>query len=82
MNKEEFIRRFQHIRQVKPEADFPLLKAGKPAAVLIPIIERADATILPLANVGWSDRPGGERPLYVQAGNKVTGRSIRPERKS
>ncbi|GAA6183148.1 MULTISPECIES: CoA pyrophosphatase [Alteromonadaceae] len=42
MNKEEFIRRFQHIRQVKPEADFPLLKAGKPAAVLIPIIERAD----------------------------------------
>ena len=42
----------------------------------IPIIERADTTLLPLANVGWSERPGGERPLYVQSGNKVTHRSV------
>lgn len=43
MNKQEFIRRFQHPRRVLPEADFPLVGPGKPAAVLIPIIERADA---------------------------------------
>ncbi|MDO6693447.1 CoA pyrophosphatase [Aliiglaciecola sp. 3_MG-2023] len=42
MNKEEFVRRFQHIRKIKPEADFPLTEVGKPAAVLIPIIERVD----------------------------------------
>ena len=42
----------------------------------IPIIERADTTLLPLANEGWSERPGGERPLYVQAGNKITERSV------
>ena len=42
----------------------------------IPIIERVDETILPLANVGWSDRDGGERPLYLQTGNLVTKRSV------
>jgi len=42
----------------------------------IPIIERANETLLPLANVGWSERDGGERPLYVQSGNLVTGRSV------
>lgn len=40
MNKLEFIRRFQHLRNIEPEQDFPLKKPGKPAAVLIPIIER------------------------------------------
>ncbi|WJG11012.1 CoA pyrophosphatase [Aliiglaciecola sp. LCG003] len=40
MNKNDFLSRFQHARLVTPEADFPLLKPGKPAAVLIPIIER------------------------------------------
>ncbi len=43
----------------------------------IPIIERASKTLLPLANVGWSERDGGERPLYVQAGNLVTERSVK-----
>ena len=41
----------------------------------IPIVERATADFLPLANQGWSERPGGERPLYVQDGHLVTGRS-------
>jgi len=42
----------------------------------IPIIERATTQFLPLANVGWSERPGGERPLYTQSGNLVTERSV------
>lgn len=42
----------------------------------IPIVERATAQFLPLANVGWSERPGGERPLYVQSGSLVTERSV------
>ncbi|MCB8984388.1 MAG: anaerobic sulfatase maturase [Ardenticatenaceae bacterium] len=42
----------------------------------IPIVERATAQFLPLANIGWSERPGGQRPLYTQAGHLVTERSV------
>ncbi len=42
----------------------------------IPIVERATSDLLPLANLGWSERPGGERPLYTQQGNLVTERSV------
>ena len=42
----------------------------------IPIIERATADFLPLANQGWSERVGGERPLYIQDGHLVTERSV------
>ena len=42
----------------------------------IPIIERVTTQILPLANLGWSERDGGERPLYVQSGDQVTDRSV------
>lgn len=42
----------------------------------IPIIERASASVLPIANEGWSERPGGERPLYKIEGNLVTERSV------
>ena len=42
----------------------------------IPIIERATTQILPLANVGWSERDGGGRPLYTQTGSQITDRSI------
>lgn len=45
----------------------------------IPIIERATAETLPVANQGWSARPGGDRPLYTQIGELVTERSITPE---
>jgi uncharacterized protein len=45
----------------------------------IPIVERATSETLPLANQGWSERPGGERPLYTQIGELVTGRSVKPE---
>jgi uncharacterized protein len=42
----------------------------------IPIVERATPQTLPLANQGWSERPGGERLLYTQSGSLVTERSV------
>lgn len=45
----------------------------------IPIVERVTETMLPLADEGWSERDGGERPLYTQAGDRVTERSVGPE---
>jgi uncharacterized protein len=45
----------------------------------IPIIERVTPDTMPLADQGWSDRPGGERPLYTQDGYMVTHRSVKPK---
>jgi uncharacterized protein len=44
----------------------------------IPIVERATADTLPIANEGWGEGAGG-RPLYTQEGNLLTDRSISPE---
>jgi uncharacterized protein len=45
----------------------------------IPIVERASDETIDQANLGWSERPGGERPLYVQQGKLVTERSVKPD---
>jgi len=45
----------------------------------IPIIERATEDTLPIANRGWGQNYGADRPLYVQKGNIVTNRSIKPK---
>jgi len=45
----------------------------------IPIVERVTRETIERANRGWSSRPGGERPLYMQDGDLVTERSVRPE---
>ena len=45
----------------------------------IPIIERATPETLALANQGWSERPGAQRPLYTQMGEVVTERTVKPE---
>ena len=45
----------------------------------IPIVERVTAETLALANQGWSERPGADRPLYTQIGELVTERSVKPE---
>jgi uncharacterized protein len=45
----------------------------------IPIVERGDANLIPLANVGWGPRGSDPRPLYVQSGNRVTDRSVEPK---
>jgi uncharacterized protein len=42
----------------------------------IPIIEHVSASMLPVANMGWSARPGGGRPLDTIEGNQVTERSV------
>lgn len=38
MNKQEFLNRFYHLRLTQSEPDYPLPAPGKPAAVLIPLI--------------------------------------------
>jgi uncharacterized protein len=45
----------------------------------IPIVERSTAELLPLANQGWGERPGGARPLYTQSGSLVTDRTVGAE---
>lgn len=40
MNKLQFLHHFHHARQIAPEHDYPLPESGRPAAVLLPIIER------------------------------------------
>jgi len=42
----------------------------------IPIVERATAETLQIANQGWSEKPGQKRLLYMQAGNLVTERTV------
>jgi uncharacterized protein len=45
----------------------------------IPIVERVNAGLVPIANLGWGTRAGGDRPLYRQAGDHVTDRSVQPD---
>jgi len=42
----------------------------------IPIIERATAETIQIANRGWSERPREKRLLYTQTGTLVTERSV------
>jgi uncharacterized protein len=42
----------------------------------IPIVERATPDTLSVANEGWGERRSGGRPLYTQAGDLVTDRSV------
>jgi serine-type anaerobic sulfatase-maturating enzyme len=46
---------------------------------LIPIVERVNADLLPIANLGWGERGSEPRPFYLQSGDQVTDRSVRPE---
>ncbi len=45
----------------------------------IPIIERATADTIAIANQGWSEQPGRKRLLYTQTGDLVTERSVGSE---
>ena len=45
----------------------------------IPIVERASADTIDIANLGWSDQPGRKRLLYTQSGDLVTTRSVGAE---
>ena len=59
-----------------PAGGVPLLprRAESQYMQFIPIIERATAETLPLANQGWSERPGGEPPAVYPDGELVTER--------
>lgn len=46
----------------------------------IPIVERVTPDILDAANKGWGDRPGADRPLYLQRGDLVTDRPVKAEK--
>ncbi len=46
---------------------------------LIPIVERATAETIALANQGWGGLKGTDRPLYTQSGNLVTERTVKAE---
>ena len=45
----------------------------------IPIVERVTPETREMADQGWSERPGGTRPLYTQDGSMVTHRSVKPK---
>jgi len=45
----------------------------------IPIVERTTKELLPLANMGWGERAGADRPLYTQHGGLVTERTVGAE---
>jgi uncharacterized protein len=45
----------------------------------IPIVERMTAEMLPQADAGWGERGSEPRPLYTLEGDRVTGRSVKPE---
>ena len=47
---------------------------------LIPIVERATAETIDLANHGWGGHKGTDRPLYTQSGSLVTERTVKAER--
>jgi uncharacterized protein len=47
---------------------------------LIPIVERATAETITLANQGWGGLKGKDRPLYKQEGNLVTERTVPSEK--
>jgi uncharacterized protein len=42
----------------------------------IPIVERATAETIEIANLGWSEQPGRKRLLYTQSGSLVTDRTV------
>ena len=42
----------------------------------IPIVERATAETIDIANQGWSEQPGQKRLLYTQTGDLVTERTV------
>jgi uncharacterized protein len=45
----------------------------------IPIVERATEALLQIANQGWGERPGADRPLYTQRGSLITERTVGAE---
>ncbi|GAB3023490.1 CoA pyrophosphatase [Bowmanella dokdonensis] len=71
MNKVEFFQRFHHMRQVQTEPDYPLNRPARPAAVLMPLIDRSELTLLFTRrashlkhHAGQVSFPGGRQEPY------------------
>jgi 8-oxo-dGTP pyrophosphatase MutT (NUDIX family) len=72
VDKAQFLTRFQHAKQINRVADFPLNKPGKPAAVLLPIMEyEHELTVLFTVrarhlkhHAGQVSFPGGKHESY------------------
>lgn len=72
MNKTAFLRAFHHAQLIQPEADYPLRAPGKPAAVLLPIVEREDQLTVLLTqraahlkhHAGQISFPGGKQETF------------------
>ncbi len=72
MDKAQFLTRFHHAKQINSEADFPLKEQGKPAAVLLPIMEyNHELTVLFTVrarhlkhHAGQVSFPGGKQESY------------------
>jgi 8-oxo-dGTP pyrophosphatase MutT (NUDIX family) len=71
MDKAQFLTRFHHAKQINSEADFPLREPGRPAAVLLPIMEyNNELTVLFTVranhlrhHAGQISFPGGKQEL-------------------
>lgn len=71
MNKETFLTGFHHARIVSPERDYPLRAPGKPAAVLLPIINHPEGLSVLFTqrashlkhHAGQVSFPGGKQEL-------------------
>ena len=74
MNKTEFLHQFHHAYQVRTESDYPLKSAGKPAAVLLPIVERREKLTMLFTqrakhlkhHAGQVSFPGGKQEAFDQ----------------
>lgn len=72
MDKAQFITGFHHAKQINSEADFPLRTPGKPAAVLLPILEYTnELTVLFTVrathlkhHAGQVSFPGGKQEVF------------------
>lgn len=61
MNKTQFLTRFHQIKHVSQEADYPLSEPGKPAAVLLPILEnKHELTVLFTVRASHLKHHGGQ----------------------
>ena len=61
-------------------ASFATSSAPAISSYVFRIVERATARTIDLANRGWGGLRGRDRPLYRQAGNLVTDRTVKAER--
>lgn len=88
MTRDDFLQKFQHLQRISPEADYPLRVPGKPAAVLMPVVEREEGLTLLFTrraghlkhHAGQVSFPGGKQepsdPTLVETALRETEEEI------